>query len=195
MTKYFGIGLQRTGTTSLHTAAQLVGLRSAPMSIPLLDDLAHPLIDQYDLFSDNPIPLLYPTLDKQYPNSKFILTTRPVGDWLKSVEWLFATGMQTLSPELRQIGDEIHRRFYGQTTFSAVRFRTVWEQYHADVDTYFQDRPDDLLRLDFGQGDGWAELCPFLGVAVPDLPFPHRNRAYRPSLWQRFKQGLQTFRA
>lgn len=191
MTKFFGIGLQRTGTTSLHEAAQLIGLRSAPMSTVLLDNLNHPLIQQYNLFSDNPIPLLYQALDQRYPHSKFILTTRPVEAWLKSVQWLFEVDMPTLSPELRQIGDEIHQRFYGQTTFSAVHFRAVWEQYHADVTTYFQDRPDDLLCIDLTQGAGWAELCPFLGVEIPDTPFPHHNRAYRPSKWQRLKQKVR----
>ncbi|MYB38989.1 MAG: hypothetical protein F4Y26_16720 [Gammaproteobacteria bacterium] len=34
----------------------------------------------------------------------------------------------------------------------------------------------DLLVLDFERGDGWPELCAFLGEPVPDTPFPHVNR-------------------
>jgi hypothetical protein len=26
------------------------------------------------------------------------------------------------------------------------------------------------------EGDGFEELCPFLGVPIPSEPFPHRHR-------------------
>ncbi len=178
MTKFFAIGLQRTGTTSLHQAAQLLGLRSAPMSTPLLDNLHDPLIDQYDLFSDNPIPLLYQQLDQLYLQSKFILTTRPLEAWLKSVAWLFTVDFPRLSAQHQQLGNQIHTRFYGRTTFSESIFREKWHVYHQEVDTYFAQRPQDLLRLDFSQGDGWAELCPFVGRPIPSQPFPHRNKRH-----------------
>ncbi|MEM8863693.1 MAG: sulfotransferase family protein [Chloroflexota bacterium] len=184
MTKYFCIGLQRTGTTSLHQAALLLGIRSAPMSADLLYDLEAPLIDQYDLFSDNPIPLLYQKLDKAYPNSKFILTTRPIEGWLKSVEWLFTHDKPTLSPEFQEIGDDIHQRLYGRTTFDELVFRAFWHSYHAEVDSYFANRPGDLLRLNFSAGDGWEKLCPFLDVEIPVDPFPHTNKRRKKRWWQ-----------
>ena len=38
-------------------------------------------------------------------------------------------------------------------------------------------RPDDLLVLDIcGGRAGWEVLCPFLGVPVPNTPFPNANR-------------------
>lgn len=188
MNKIFCIGLQRTGTTSLYQAASLLGLRAAPSSVALLDNVSAPLIEQYDFFSDNPIPLLYPALDLAYPNSKFILTTRSVDDWLQSVEWLFTVDKPTLSPELQQVGDDIHRRLYGTDTFDAERFRAFWATYHAEVDAYFANRSADLLRLDLTQGDGWAQLCPFLNVLIPTDPFPHSNR--RRSPFQQLKRWL-----
>jgi hypothetical protein len=30
--------------------------------------------------------------------------------------------------------------------------------------------------MDLAAGDGWAALAAFLGVPVPDQPFPERNR-------------------
>ena len=33
--------------------------------------------------------------------------------------------------------------------------------------------PDRLLVMDIPAGDGWEKLCPFLGVPIPDAPFPH----------------------
>ena len=40
---------------------------------------------------------------------------------------------------------------------------------------HFAGRPDDLLVLDVVGGEGWERLCPFLGLAPPDEPFPHFN--------------------
>jgi hypothetical protein len=42
---------------------------------------------------------------------------------------------------------------------------------------FFADKPGRLLRFDLWAGHGWAELCGFLGLPVPDRPFPHRNAA------------------
>ncbi|HEX8335676.1 MAG TPA: sulfotransferase [Pyrinomonadaceae bacterium] len=36
-----------------------------------------------------------------------------------------------------------------------------------------------LLVMDITAGDGWEVLCPFLGVEIPDRPFPHENRTRR----------------
>jgi len=31
--------------------------------------------------------------------------------------------------------------------------------------------------MDMTQGDGWEKLCPFLGNAIPETPFPCMNRS------------------
>ncbi len=186
MTKVFGIGLQRTGTTSLHQAGLLLGLRAAPMSVAFLDNLHAPTLQQFDLFSDNPIPQLYPQLDLAYPNSKFILTTRPVEAWLTSVHWLFTQEVPKLPPALRTTADEVHQQLYDRTTFDAQHFRAFWHAYHTNVDAYFAQRPADLLRLDFSAGDGWEKLCPFLGVPIPDTPFPHANKRRQKRWWKSY---------
>jgi hypothetical protein len=43
------------------------------------------------------------------------------------------------------------------------------------VHRYFADRPRDLVVMHIIDGQGWEVLCPFLGVAVPGVPFPRRN--------------------
>ena len=45
--------------------------------------------------------------------------------------------------------------------------------------SYFANRPEDLLVLDVTAGDGWEPLCQFLGMPVPERPFPWENR-YQP---------------
>ncbi len=148
-----------------------------------MQDLHAPALQQFDLFSDNPIPALYPQLDIAYPNSKFILTTRPVDAWLASVAWLFTKEIPKLSSELQSIADAVHQQLYGQVTFDETIFRVFWRDYHAGVDAYFAQRPADLLRLDFSMGDGWDELCPFLQLPIPSEPFPHSNKRRRKRWW------------
>jgi len=36
-----------------------------------------------------------------------------------------------------------------------------------------------LLRMRLTAGDAWQLLCPFLGLPVPDEPFPHLNARFR----------------
>ena len=81
----FGIGLSRTGTTSLHHAFEILGIRSAPTSVALLFDPDDEVLGLYEAFTDNPIPFLYQRLDARFPGSKFILTTRDLDDWLRSM--------------------------------------------------------------------------------------------------------------
>src|SRR5208282_158379 len=96
-TRVFGIGLHKTGTTSLHEAFKMLGFDSlhwgtgeAPLIWYEMNALGRSsTLEQFYALSDNPIPLLYEKLDKAYPGSKFILTIRDEIDWLASVRKLF----------------------------------------------------------------------------------------------------------
>ena len=66
----------------------------------------------------------------------------------------------------------------GLLGYSAVQQDPTFEQLrdvHAEVRRYFSNRPDDLLELNIAGGQGWEALCPFLGLAAPDQPFPRLN--------------------
>jgi hypothetical protein len=52
-------------------------------------------------------------------------------------------------------------------------YKKRYESHNKNVIEYFRDRPDDLLILDLASGDGWEQMCPFLGKSVLDVPFPH----------------------
>jgi hypothetical protein len=34
--------------------------------------------------------------------------------------------------------------------------------------------------MDITAGDGWEKLCGFLGMPVPDAPFPHEHPGVQP---------------
>ena len=47
---------------------------------------------------------------------------------------------------------------------------------YREVRAYFADRKDDLLIMSITAGEGWEKLCPFLGMPIPEVPFPRVNR-------------------
>ena len=49
-------------------------------------------IEEFDAFTDTPVVRFYKQLDKLYPDSKFILTTREIENWLRSCRSFFCTG-------------------------------------------------------------------------------------------------------
>jgi hypothetical protein len=52
-----------------------------------------------------------------------------------------------------------------------------FEDHNKEVMEYFIDRSEDLLILNFSEGDGWDKLCHFLNKKTPSTLFPHVNKA------------------
>ena len=182
MTKIFGVGLPKTGTTSLHHAARLLGLRSVHFpsdrrTVAQLrrGDYRLKVAEANDLLCDVPIPAIFPQLDAAFPESRFIYTWRALEPWLRSE----ANAPFNASPPRPGSTRDFYRAIlYGVTDFSDERFRWVHEDHHRKVMSYFSgDRAKDLLVMDITGGDGWEQLCPFLGLPVPDVPFPKSNVA------------------
>jgi len=108
-------------------------------------------------------------LDKQNPNSKFILNTRNLDDWLDSREKHILRRKKKGLPikHISPSGLLIDRPYWEQ----------VFKVHHQEVLEYFKDRQEDLLIIDVPKGDGWEKLCAFLGYPIPDVPFPQKNTA------------------
>jgi len=177
--KVFGIGLPKTGTTSLFTAFDLLGYRSATFRhLRALDptswfdgDFGPDQLAGYDTVTDAPISAYYPQLDIRYPGSKFVLTLRDVEPWLDSCRRHFDKIEAGAGPS--EFGNLSHLAVFGVRRYSADRFRYVHRMHDITARAYFADRPGDLLILDLAAGNGWEELCAFLDRPVPDEPFPH----------------------
>ena len=175
--KVFGLGLARTGTTSLHEAMGILGLRSAPDSIPLVDGIDLDFLAQHDCFFDNPIPFRYQALEAVCPHSRWIVTQRPVEDWLQSMRWLFGPGLDRLDPAMRRIGDRVHRRVYGTDRFDEDRLRRLYVDHYGALAEWTQTR--DSLWLHVDHGLQWEPICELLALPVPPIAFPHTNRRRR----------------
>jgi hypothetical protein len=174
-TKIFCIGFHKTGTTSLDVALKNLGYRvTGPNGVDDPDieknvlDMAYELVEKYDAFQDNPWPIIYKQLDVKYPGSKFILTLRDPDSWIKSQVKQFGHKETPMRKWIYGVGYP-----EGNEDIYIKRFK----QHNIEVQEYFKDRPEDLLVMDFSKGDGWEKLCPFLGVDIPKISFPHANKS------------------
>ena len=174
-TKVFCIGFHKTGTKSLGEALGILGYRvTGPNGVkdPSVADnvwaMAQDLVERYDAFQDNPWPILYRELDERYPGSKFVLTQRDTQAWLKSQIMHFGQQITPMREWIYGVGCPV-----GNEQVYLERF----ERHYLEVGEYFQGRPQDLLVMDLARGDGWERLCPFLGVEIQAIPFPHTNKA------------------
>ncbi|NOX29391.1 MAG: sulfotransferase [Actinobacteria bacterium] len=179
--KVFGVGLARTGTTSMHQAMGLLGLNSAPDSIPLLDSIDENFLACHDAFFDNPIPFRYRQLEAVCPDARWIVTQRPVEQWLDSMQWLFGPGLDRLDPQTRAIGDRVHRELYGSDTFDAQHLGTIYERHYDELAGWVSGR--DAIWIHVDRGITWEPICELLDLDVPAEPFPHSNKRRRS--WRR----------
>lgn len=192
--KVFGLGLSRTGTRSLSAALHVLGFDTVhyPTDRATLDTLVRgdarfPQLEHFDGLTDITVAPYFEDLDALYPGAKFVLTVRDEAGWLKSCKnhWTGRDAFEkgpSEGPEAEE--HRIHmeiRRFlraavYAGYEYEPTRFARAYKRHVAEVQRYFADRPNDLLVLNIAAGEGYEKLAPFLGVAVPPSPFPHKGK-------------------
>jgi len=64
---------------------------------------------------------------------------------------------------------------YSTVSFDRHRFAEGYEVHRERVRSYFADRPGDILRINICAGEGWSDLCDFLGQDAPASEFPWTN--------------------
>ncbi|ESQ13633.1 MAG TPA: hypothetical protein DDY14_05730 [Chromatiaceae bacterium] len=187
--KVFCVGLSKTATTSLTQALRVLGLDavhwyatkhafrylefnaqsdSASIAEEAEIDIDWALFERHDAFADTPIARIYTALDDRFPDARFILTLRDPERWLKSFADQFAAG------GLDPFSSRLHRDLYGTDHFDHALCLDAFQRHRDQVRARFAERPDSLLEMDIGAGDGWAVLCDFLELPRPRQPFPYR---------------------
>ncbi len=167
--KIFGIGLSKTGTSTLNKALEILGFASIHYPMNLKQ------IEAHDAATDIPIAAAFERLDSLFPNSKFIYTIREREEWLESCRRLWMAREPLASPFQRNVRLVV----FGGVDFDPERFKRAYQRHENRVLAYFAERPRDLLTLDIcGKRAGWETLCPFLGVPILDAPFPWVNKGY-----------------
>jgi hypothetical protein len=176
--RVFCIGLNKTATSSFHQAITRLGYRSLHHGGPEIeqavsDALAaeEPLLSRidvrYDAFSDiGQLSRRFVILDRQYPGSKFVLTVRPVDEWIDSRR------RHVESNRKRAAAGAYEGRFL---VIDEDKWRAEWDHHMERVHKYFASRPN-FVEVDFTAGAGWEPLCGLLDVPIPSESFPWANR-------------------
>ena len=179
--KCFGIGLNKTGTKSLGGALRALGYSTVSYRSELMRAIgrgdpgpALAVAAEFDGFEDWPWPLIYKELDRAFPGSKFVLTMRrDAPTWLVS-----------LTRHAERTGPTVSRQIaYGHALLwdDPADHIQVYERHAREVIEHFAGREDQLRVLCWERGDGWEELCGFLGRPAPAEPFPNTNTTDRQS--------------
>lgn len=200
-----GAGWGRTGTESLKEALEILGfdrcyhmfeLLRRTRQVPHWEALFRGEPTDLDaLFSgfrsavDFPASRFYEELAAAYPEAKVVLTVRDADAWYKSASatilrrpprgliWtvqalgLFSSNLRGIPRLMRLIEAELMNDFFegrmDDPEYMKSRFNAWTEEVKATIPA------DRLLVYEVRQG--WEPLCGFLGVPVPDRPFPRTN--------------------
>ncbi|CAM9332609.1 unnamed protein product [Chrysoparadoxa australica] len=152
----------------------------------------------YNSAVDTPSCFFYDDLMEKYPKAKVVLTIRPFDEWWASAEktichlgsanwarrvqmyfikWERDWGMMINSMNLKYDRTDFGLRDnYGQVYIDWCKDKEYAEKLYnrwnkSVVETVPKSR---LLVFETGK-HGWKELCDFLGVPVPDVPYPRAN--------------------
>lgn len=203
-TKYFCVGRNKTGTTSLKKAFEDLGFTIGRQ------EEAERLHDKYffdhkfdeiikycktaQVFQDVPFShseIIEP-VDKAFPGSKFILTVRDNPDqWYNSITKYHAKrhGLNGRIPTYEDIINcPYHSKGFLKRLTIDAHGTTAEDPYNKEILTahyerhnqavldYFKDRPDDLLVINISDPDAYQKFVDFIGVDSPYDHFPWENK-------------------
>lgn len=169
--KIFGVGLGKTGTTSLAHAMYELGFKTSH-GIKSIDS-----IGGNQFCNDISVACRYKFLDYIFPAAKFILTVRDEDSWVKSCK-RWGAGRRGLVfnkfglPALPLSRAEYRFLTFGTCQFEEEQYRKIHREFDKGVIEHFKGREDKLLIMNILEGDGWDVLCPFVDKPIPDDPFP-----------------------
>ena len=186
MLKLFGLGLNKTGTTTLGACARILGRRHVSCRRDLLIEIRQgrydrlfQVCDAFDAFEDWPCPLVYRQLLERYGDrGRYVLTVRRSAQaWLRSLSNHALVTSVNENCRLLAYGYRYPHGFEQEHL-------AFYERHNAEIVAHFaRQGASHLLKvLCWEKGDGWAELCGLLGEPVPNAPFPFANRTNKSAI-------------
>lgn len=202
-----GPGFGRTGTNSLKLALEQLGfgpahhmyeVRDHPEQLAAWEAVARgESVDWDEVFrgyrsqTDWPGARVWRELARHWPKARVILTVRDPDAWFDSVQATIASflaargqlpdGHAKAIAEMVQalIAEQVFDDRLTDRAYATAVFRDHVAAVQAEIE------PERLLTFDFR--DGWEPLCDFLGVPVPETPYPQTNssKAFRDEEWAR----------
>lgn len=201
-TKIFCIGFNKTGTTSISSLFSNLGYDVAPQHVfePLLKEVMKGdfkrLIKYVKykgvVFQDVPfsVPNIYKILDREFPNSKFILTVRDNSDiWYSSIVNFHSKKIGNGNiPTVSDLAtfNYIYEgwildamRFVFNTSesdiYNAEQLKRVYENHNRDVIKYFSN-DEKLLVVNLKDPNVLKSIQAFLGIEKTELEIPWKKK-------------------
>lgn len=146
--KIFGIGLNKTGTTSFGKYFEMLGYKH--YCKPTYDNIIKSknkmgdifkIADEFEVFEDWPWPLIFKELYYKYPKSKFVLTIRKnKNEWFDSLvrhSKKFPSTKQRL---------EIYG-YYNPNECNKMAHLEIYEKHNTDIINFFQENDSNRLLV------------------------------------------------
>jgi len=190
-----GAGFGRTGTNSLKLALEQLGfgpchhmfeVRENPALLPDWEAAAngetvdwHRVFNGYRSQVDWPGARYWRELAATFPDAKIVLSVREPQGWFDSVQ-------ATIWPVMKARGqhETAHMNALAEMAYRTIVVPIFEDRMHERdhairvFETHIEEVqaaiPAERL-LTFDVAEGWPPLCDFLGVDVPDTPFPKTN--------------------
>ena len=203
--KIIGTGVGRTGTYSLRSAINQLGLgpchhmeevlHHMPVQLPLWQAAVKgspnwaAIYEGYQSTVDWPTAGFFRELSKTHPEAKFILTVRSPESWAASFSetiYTLLAGKDQAPPHM-QAWLEMAAAVIAKTGFPAgMSTADLAKAFTAHNDAVKAAIPPDNLLV-YEVKEGWEPLCKFLGKPVPAEAFPKTNS--RVEFWELVKRG------
>lgn len=161
------VGLAKTGTTSLHHAMKILGLKSihevrrgGEISRAIFAGDHHPALAEYEAFFELS-PALYSLIRSRFPDAFILFSNRDPEERIRSL-----------------LVHVLHKRIVGRPGKIEIDTKAELQrhlEHQENVRRAFRG-DDKFLEINVASGQGWEMLCGFLNLPIPEgKPFPKTN--------------------
>lgn len=196
-----GAGFGRTGTMSLKLALEQLGFGPCHHMVEVIRSPAQidfweaaskgePMnwddaLGDYGSAVDWPTAHYWRELAQAYPDARMILSHRSPEGWWDSFSETILKALdgrdQMPTPDLRRNMTVAHEIIVNQTLGGKTDRESAMAAFARRIEEVRAAIPPERL-LTFDVREGWEPLTRFLGVPVPDTPFPRSNS--RDEFWE-----------
>jgi hypothetical protein len=204
--KVFCIGMNKTGTTTMLKVFKKLNFRVAPQIKQALDIGEIKSINEnlkikkfcrrYNFFQDLPFSQgdYYKKINKIFPNSKYILTTRDSDKWFKSLcnfHLIYFRNMGFNFKDITEVKKEHLKKFdwikegyyYDYTKnfwiseikdnqliynwnllYNRDHYINIYEKRNKEIEDYFQNKKEDLLIFNVSENSNILKILNFLNM-------------------------------
>jgi hypothetical protein len=192
--KVIGAGLGRTGTLTLRAALEQLGFGPCHHMVEVFAHMEQSdfwrraaegeAVDWEEIYASYPATVDWPSchfwrqLSDRYPDAKMLLTVRDPERWWESMSETIVKAMRAgmADPDAgRRQAMRFAELIISEQTFAGDYSRenviAAFNRHNAAVQAAI---PTERLLV-YEVPQGWAPLCEFLGVPIPETPFPRTN--------------------